>query len=124
MYPPPAAGDLHPGVARYLGFSFLGATELVVLTEFFSEGSLRRYVRSLVEMAWRAAKPPSMHFVRPAPPASGGAAAALAAAAGHNAAAESIVVQIRTIRAYARQVSMNDIFFSFFFSDIFFLMCC
>ena len=107
-----AAGDLHPGIARYLGFSFLGANELVVLTEYFSQGSLRRHIRSLVEIARRAARPPSTHFLRPA---SAVAAATSAAVAGHNAAAEAEaslqqerpLVRPDSIRAYARQVSMT-----------------
>ncbi len=103
-----AAGDLHPGIARYLGFSFLGANELVVLTEYFSQGSLRCHIRLL----WRAARPPSTHFLRNA---SAVAAAASGAVAGHNAAAEAEaslqqerpLVRPDSIRAYARQVSMT-----------------
>jgi len=36
--------DKHPAIALYLGSSLLGANRLVVLTELFSEGSLRRLI--------------------------------------------------------------------------------
>ena len=45
------SNDVHPGVARYLGSSLVSATELVVLTEYFSEGSLRQWITSVVKQA-------------------------------------------------------------------------
>ena len=42
------SNDVHPGIARYLGSSLISAHELLVLTEHFSEGSLRLLISSLI----------------------------------------------------------------------------
>ena len=43
------SNDEFPGIARYLGSSLVSANELLVLTEYFSEGSLRNWIRLLME---------------------------------------------------------------------------
>ena len=50
--------DKHPAIALYLGSSLLGANQLVVLTELFSEGSLRRLIVSLARQdRWSSSRP-------------------------------------------------------------------
>ena len=92
------ANDLHPGIARYLGFSFLGADELVVLTEYFSEGSLRRHIRSLAEISWRAVQ--SSSRTNPVFQPASGAAVRPA----QTAPPDLPLVRPESIRAYARQL--------------------
>ena len=53
-------GVSHPSNHRYLSASELSSHKLVVLTEFFSEGSLRLWVRKLAKKAAERRK--TFHF--------------------------------------------------------------